>query len=66
MLVLSRERGQSIVIDGGRIQIFINDIRGDKVRIGIAAPRDVVVDRCEVHEQKIARAAAARDASGEA
>lgn len=49
MLVLSRQRDQSIVI-GDDIEITIVDVRGDKVRIGINAPRHVSVHRKEVYE----------------
>jgi carbon storage regulator len=49
MLVLSRHRDESIVI-GDNIVITIVDIRGDKVRIGIAAPIEIPVHRREVHE----------------
>ena len=49
MLVLSRQRDQSIQI-GDDIRITIIDIRGDKVRLGIEAPRDVSVHRDEVYE----------------
>ena len=49
MLVLSRKRDESIVIDGG-IVITIVDIRGDKVRLGIEAPASVPVHRKEVYE----------------
>lgn len=51
MLVLSRQRGESIRI-GDDIVITVVDIRGDKVRIGIAAPREVSVDRGEIWERK--------------
>ena len=49
MLVLSRKRDESIVIDGC-IVITIVDIRGDKVRLGIEAPATVPVHRKEVHD----------------
>jgi len=49
MLVLSRQRDQSIVI-GDDIELTIVDIRGDKVRLGISAPRNVAVHRKEVFE----------------
>jgi carbon storage regulator len=49
MLVLSRQRDQTIVI-GDNIRITIVDVRGDKVRIGIDAPRDVAVHREEVYD----------------
>ena len=49
MLVLSRQKDESIVI-GDDIEITIVDIRGDKVRLGINAPREVSVHRKEVYE----------------
>ena len=49
MLVLSRQRDESIII-GDNIIITIVDIRGDKVRLGIEAPQEVPVHRQEVYE----------------
>jgi len=49
MLVLSRKRNESIIIDDN-ILITVVDVRGDKVRIGIQAPREVPIHRSEVHE----------------
>ncbi len=49
MLVLSRKKNESIIIDGN-ITVTIVEVRGDKVRIGIDAPRDVTVHRSEVAE----------------
>jgi carbon storage regulator len=49
MLVLSRQRDESIVI-GDNIVVTIVDVRGDKVRLGIEAPREVSVHRREVYE----------------
>jgi len=49
MLVLSRKKNESIVIDD-RIVITVVEIRGDKVRLGIEAPRDVPVHRSEVYD----------------
>ena len=49
MLVLSRQKDESIVI-GDDIEITIVDIRGDKVRLGIAAPSEIPVHRKEVYE----------------
>lgn len=51
MLVLSRMRGESIDI-GSDITIKVVEIRGDKVRLGIEAPKDVRVDRREVTEAR--------------
>ena len=49
MLVLSRQKDESIII-GDNVEITIVDIRGDKVRLGITAPKDVPVHRREVYE----------------
>jgi cytosine deaminase len=49
MLVLSRQRDQAIMI-GDEIQVQVVDIRGDKVRIGINAPRSVSVHRKEIYD----------------
>lgn len=49
MLVLSRQRDESIII-GDNIVITIVDIRGDKVRLGIDAPTEIPVHRREVYE----------------
>ena len=49
MLVLSRQRDESIVI-GDSIVITVVDIRGDKVRLGIQAPTEIGVHRQEVYE----------------
>ncbi|MDD4287421.1 MAG: carbon storage regulator CsrA [Candidatus Peribacteraceae bacterium] len=49
MLVLSRQRDESIII-GDNIVVTIVDIRGDKVRLGIDAPGEIPVHRREVYE----------------
>lgn len=49
MLVLSRKKNESIVINDN-VVITVVEIRGDKVRLGIVAPRDVPVHRQEVYE----------------
>jgi carbon storage regulator len=49
MLVLSRQRDQTIMI-GDDIEITVVDIRGDKVRLGINAPKWVQVHRKEVYD----------------
>jgi carbon storage regulator len=48
MLVLSRQINESIMI-GDSIEVTIVDIKGDKVRIGISAPRNVAVHRREIY-----------------
>jgi len=49
MLVLARQRGESIVI-GDDIEVTVVDIRGDKVRLGIKAPRTTTVHRKEIYD----------------
>ncbi len=49
MLVLSRRKDESIMI-GDDVEITIVDIRGDKVRLGITAPKTIPVHRREVYE----------------
>ena len=49
MLVLSRKKDEKIII-GDSISVMVIEIRGDKVRLGIDAPRDVTVHRQEVYE----------------
>ena len=49
MLVLSRKKNESIVINND-ITVTVVEIRGDKVRLGIDAPKEVTVHRREVYE----------------
>ena len=49
MLVLSRKKNESIVINDN-IVITVVEVRGDKVRLGVVAPKDVAVHRQEVFE----------------
>ena len=49
MLVLSRKKDEKIII-GDNITIMVIEIRGDKVRLGIDAPKEVTVHRQEVYE----------------
>ena len=50
MLVLSRKKKEQIIITGGgeRIVITVTEMRGDKVKIGIEAPRTWSVNRAEI------------------
>ena len=48
MLVLSRKKNETIMI-GDDIVLTVVDIRGDKVRLGIDAPKEVAVHRAEVY-----------------
>ena len=50
MLVLSRLKGQQIVI-GGTITVTVLEVRGDKVKLGFSGPAEVPVHRQEVYER---------------
>jgi carbon storage regulator len=49
MLVLSRKKNESIIINND-ITIVVVEIRGDKVRLGVEAPKEVPVHRREVYD----------------
>ncbi|NLB83161.1 MAG: carbon storage regulator CsrA [Synergistaceae bacterium] len=67
MLVLSRKPGEAILI-GDDIEISIVEVRGDTVRIGINAPRNITILRqellAEVAKTNIEAVSTARDAEG--
>lgn len=50
MLVLTRKTGQKLII-GDTIEVTVLETRGDSVKIGIKAPRDVTVYREEIYEE---------------
>jgi carbon storage regulator len=52
MLVLTRKKGQSVMI-GHDIEISLIDIQGDQVRLGIKAPKSIAVHRKEIYEEII-------------
>lgn len=67
MLVLSRQKDESIVIgDDGAIEIVIVDVRGDKVRLGITAPKEIPVHRREIYDAIQREKAETKAAEGEA
>lgn len=63
MLALSRKKGEAIVINNN-IEVTILEIKGDQVKIGIAAPRDIPVYRKEVYLQIQEANKESMDASG--
>lgn len=50
MLVLTRKVHQSIVI-GDEVEVVVLEVRGEQVRLGIKAPKNVAVHRKEIYEQ---------------
>ena len=50
MLALSRKRDESLIIDNN-IEVTVLDIRGDQVKIGISAPKEIPIYRKEVYIQ---------------
>jgi len=50
VLILTRKTNQSIMI-GDQIEIVIVEVRGDQVKIGIKAPKDIAVHRSEVYKE---------------
>lgn len=50
MLVLTRKKGQALMI-GNDVELFVIDVQGDQVRIGIKAPKNITVHRKEVYDE---------------
>lgn len=50
MLALTRKKGESLVINNN-IEVSILEVRGDQIKIGISAPKDVPIYRKEVYKQ---------------
>lgn len=59
MLVLTRSVGERLIIGDGEITLTILDVRGNQVRLGIDAPKDISVHREEIYLRIQAEAAAA-------
>ena len=56
MLAFARLPGESILIgdpaSNDVIVVCVHEVRGDKVKIGVSAPRDIIVDRLEISRRK--------------
>jgi len=63
MLVLSRKPNEEIIIDDGKIRIVVVKISKDQVKLGIDAPKDVIVDRGEIHDIKMQQTFTSQDTS---
>ncbi|WP_342650884.1 carbon storage regulator [Pseudomonas sp. REB1044] len=57
MLMLTRNVGKAVVI-AGNIRVMVSAVNGHQVRLGIAAPAGVVVDREEIHQRRVAEGTA--------
>lgn len=57
MLMLSRNIGKTIII-GGNIRVTVAQVNGCQVRLGIEAPRGVIIDREEIHQRRVAEGTA--------
>lgn len=53
MLILTRRIGETIIIGHKSIKVSVNKICGSQVRLCIQAPKDVVIDREEIHHKKL-------------
>jgi len=53
MLILTRKPGESIIMDGGKITIKILSLNGSEISLGCTAPKDVSINREEIHLQKV-------------
>ena len=60
MLVLTRKINQSIIV-GDDVEVVVLEVRGEQVRLGIRAPRNVTVHRKEIYEQILDENRAASD-----
>ena len=56
-LILSRRVDESIIIDGD-VEVTVLSVKGKQIRLGVKAPKDVAVDRKEIHELKLKEDAA--------
>jgi carbon storage regulator len=61
MLVLSRKRGEQIVVPECGLTLTVLDIVGGRVRVGIAAPSDLTIQRAEIVERKRRKSLAPQD-----
>jgi carbon storage regulator len=52
MLILTRNKGETIVIGDNEITVTVLEVKGQQVRLGITAPKEVSVDRREIYERK--------------
>lgn len=49
MLVLTRKKGESIIIDD-KVEVVILDVSGDQIKLGISAPKEITIMRKEIYQ----------------
>jgi carbon storage regulator len=59
MLVLSRKKGQQVVI-GDQLSVVVLEVRGDRVKLGFSGPAEVPIHREEIHDRIVRQYAHAR------
>lgn len=64
MLILTRKKGERIILANGLITFQIVDVKGGKVRVGVQAPEDVSVHREEIQQRIEADSQERRDGQG--
>lgn len=64
MLVLARRVGEEVVI-GGNVRMKIDRVHGDKIFLAFDAPKEVSIDRLEIHLSKLAERSSGSAAAGE-
>jgi carbon storage regulator len=52
MIIVTKKVGETLDLSS-KVKIHVNGIFGDRVRLGITAPRHIIIDRQEIHEKKI-------------
>lgn len=53
-LIVSRKEGEMIVVDEGRVIVKVAEVRGSRIKLGVATPEGTTVDRLEVYQRKVA------------
>lgn len=52
MLKITRNKGESVII-GDDVTVHVFGVKGDEVKIGVEAPKNISVDRMEIREEKM-------------
>ena len=52
MLIFSVKIGEKVIIDSGNIEVTVNDVYKDRVKLGFTAPKNISIDREEIYRKK--------------